>query len=87
MSEQPWYTGRVPTVSKERALHTASVRALVERLDSDGEHAAADTIVWLLWWREIDRNRERLLIDFHAEQLAEARSEIFVPAPPKDDKP
>lgn len=55
------FVGRVPTVGKHRAVNNAHLAETVAHLDAIGERAAADTIVWLCWWRALDRERERFL--------------------------
>ncbi len=64
------FVGRVPTISKHRALNNAHIKGVVDRLDASGDHEAADTIVWQCWWRALDRERERFLLADKDEQIA-----------------
>jgi hypothetical protein len=57
------FAGRVPTISKHRALHNTHLAAVVARLDAAGDREAADTIVWQCWYRALDRERERFLLE------------------------
>lgn len=68
------FVGRVPTVSKHRAVNGAYIAEVVARLDADGDHAAADTIVWLCWHTALDRERERFLQDYADEQITALRA-------------
>ncbi|WP_347270338.1 hypothetical protein [Rhizorhabdus histidinilytica] len=74
------YVGRRPSISKHRALNNVHIKGIIDRLDEIGEAEAADTLVWLLWWRDLDAQRERFLIDHWNEQLAEKVDEA-IPLP------
>lgn len=69
------FAGRVPTVSKHRAVHNAHLAAVVERLDEAGDREAADTIVWQAWYRALDRERERFLLDDANARLEALRTQ------------
>ena len=77
------YAGYKPTVvSKHKAPNNAHLKQLVDRLSAAGDHEAADTIVWLVWWSEIQNNRERYLIaDFH-ERIRESIDETLASPSP-----
>jgi hypothetical protein len=65
------YAGRVPSISKHRAINNVHIKTVVDRLDAVGEEEAADTLIWLLWWRDLDFERERFLISDMQERLTE----------------
>ncbi|MDF0490037.1 hypothetical protein PX554_18025 [Sphingomonas sp. H39-1-10] len=66
------YAGYKPTaVSKHRALNNVHLKAVIDRLVAAGDHEAADTIIWQMWWRDLDAQRERFLIEQFREQMAE----------------
>lgn len=64
------FVGRVPVISKHRAIHNTTLAETVARLDAAGDREAADTIVWLCWFRALDRERERFLLADAAEKSA-----------------
>lgn len=70
-----WCVGRKPIISKERSQHKETLRRLVDRLDVAGDHEAADTIVWLMWWRNIADNRAQFFIDLYAERDSDRSGE------------
>ena len=45
-------------VGRYAAVNDAHLRATIERLDATGDHAAADTIAWLVWWNELNNVRK-----------------------------
>lgn len=71
------YAGRLPTISKHRAINTVHIKAIVDRLDGIGETEAADTLIWLLWWRDLDAEREKFLIEHWNEQLVDKVGEAI----------
>lgn len=75
------FVGRVPTISKHRAVTNAHIAAVVERLDAAGDREAADTIVWQCWWRALDRERERFLM----QDAQEGASTQPAPAFPREE--
>jgi hypothetical protein len=70
------FVGRVPVISKHRAVHNTTLAETVARLDAAGDREAADTIVWLCWFRALDRERERFLL----ADAAESRTLATTPA-------
>lgn len=71
------FAGRIPTISKHRAVHNEHLAKLVARLDATGDKEAADTIVWQCWFRALDRERERFLLPTaRTDALREALDEI-----------
>ena len=76
------YVGRKPTISKHRAMNNAHLRALIDRLDASGDAEAADTVAWLIWWEDINSNRERFLIEQHYEALADRVDEAMTSPTP-----
>lgn len=77
------YVGRVPTVGKHKACNNVHLKNVIDRLDAIGETEAADTIVWLLWWRDIVSNREQFLIKYWNEQLDEKVGAAITPPLPE----
>lgn len=72
------YVGYKPTtVSKHRAVNNVHLKSVVDRLVAAGDHEAADTIIWQMWWRNIDAERERFLIKQFREQIAEKVDEAL----------
>lgn len=68
------YEGYKPTVvSKHRAANNGHLKQLVDRLTAAGDAEAADTIIWLMWWRDIDSNREKFLIKDFYERIRESQ--------------
>jgi hypothetical protein len=39
-------------VGKHSATNDHHLRQLIERLDASGDTESADTIAWLVWWKE-----------------------------------
>jgi len=72
------YSGYKPqAVSKHRALNNVHLKAVVDRLVAAGDHEAADTIIWQMWWRDLDAQRERFLIAQFHESIAEKVDEAL----------
>jgi hypothetical protein len=72
------YAGYKPTVvSKHKAPNNVHLKQLVDRLTAAGDHEAADTIVWLVWWSEIQANREKYLIADFYERVTESINETM----------
>lgn len=44
-------------VGKHAASNDHHLRQLLERLDAEGDSEAADTIAWLVWWKEFHSTR------------------------------
>ena len=64
-TERLGFTSRKMTVNKHVAIHADHLRALIKRLDDDGDTEAADTIVWLIWWLDVrDERFARLKEDY-----------------------
>ena len=58
-----YFVERRPVIGKHHAVNTAHITTVVANLDAIGEREAADTIVWLVWHRALDRERERFLTE------------------------
>jgi len=81
MKASELYVGRKPSISKHRAINNVHIKGVVDRLDEIGETEAADTLIWMLWWRDLDAERERFLINDWQERLAEKIDESLTPTP------
>lgn len=68
--------GRKPTISKHRAANLAHIRDTVAALDAAGLTEAADTIVWSVWFRVLDHQREEFLLADANKRLAEERARV-----------
>jgi hypothetical protein len=68
--------GRVPLISKHRALNVQVVRDTIARLDAAGDREAADVLVWQVWWRHIDENRHQFLIKDAEDRARQALSAL-----------
>lgn len=62
-------TGRIPAISKHRAINYVHIKSVVEALDAAGMKEAADTIVWGVWWRVLDEQRHDFLLADQKERL------------------
>ncbi|ANC85481.1 hypothetical protein [Sphingomonas sp. NIC1] len=83
MEAREVYEGYKPTVvGKHQAPNNVHLKAVVDRLVAAGDLEAADTIVWLMWHRDIAANREKLLNEWWNERIAEKELGEAIETPP-----
>jgi hypothetical protein len=58
-------------VSKHLAVHDDHLRKVMSRLTAAGDDEAAETIAWLVWWRQLEANWK---LYFNRELLKATRS-------------
>jgi hypothetical protein len=62
--------GRKGCISKHRATNYKHVKDTIERLDAGGDREASDTLMWHVWFRILDHQREEFLLAYKDEQIA-----------------
>ena len=67
--------GRIPVISKYRAVNHAQLKETIAALDAAGMREAADTIVWLVWHRILDEQRHDFLMEDAKTSRADAAAD------------
>lgn len=64
------------SVGKHTAANVAHLTRVIAELESDGKKEAAETIIWLLWWRIKDSQWHDQVDEMRVEEINELRSRL-----------
>lgn len=64
------------SVGKHTAANVAHLTRVIADLESEGKTEAAETIIWLLWWRIKDSQWHDQVDEMRVEEISQLRSRL-----------